>query len=382
MSRLPEPLAAYLDPTTIEVYLLAHDWEAVKRNKTFSVWRPGKSARNAGEFLFVPLLSTPADFEDRLRDVVARLSEMEERDPETMATNLRYATADLIRISLVSPRVGLGELPIEDGRNLFDGAKDMMRAAACAAIDPRPSFGTRTPETAKDYLEGVRLGQTERGSYVVTVISHVAAPEQQALVPDDVEHVDVPFERRVTTRLMESLEAAQAAARDVLASQGTVAETFEEAVPRGVSSNLCAAITKMSEQQTAARVHISMDWASSRAPIQQAPPSVTFEPSSMPVISEAVDLLRNLGPFDDELVEGFVVRLNRGKEEEAIGSIAIEGVVRGARRIVHVELPDEQYHLALRAHDDRRPVRVRGTLAKRGRNWVLSDPGQLRFEDE
>lgn len=382
MSRLPEPLAAYLDPMTIEVYLLAHDWEAIKRNKTFSVWRPRESASSAGEFLFVPLVSTPADFEDRLRDVVARLSELEGRDPETVATNLRYATSDLIRISLVSPRVGPGELPLEDGRNLFDGAKDMMRAAACAAIDPRPSFGTRTPETAKDYLDGVRLGQTERGSYVVTVISQVTPSEQQALVPDDVEHIDVPFERKVTTRLMESLEATEAAAREVIASQASVAETFEEAVPRGVSSNLCAALAKMSEDQAAAQVHISMAWASSRAPIQQAPPSVTFEPSSMPVISEAVDVLRNLGPFDDELIEGFVVRLNRGKEDEAIGSIAIEGFVQGRRRVVHIELPDEQYHLALRAHDDRRPVRIRGTLAKRGRNWVLSDPGQLRFEDE
>ena len=77
---------------------------------------------------------------------------------------------------------------------------------------------------------------------------------------------------------------------------------------------------------------------------------------------------------------GFVSRLTRGNEDE-IGTIVIDGEARGERRNVNVELPDEQYDLAVDAHRHRRPVRIRGTLFKRGRSWVLSDPGQLTFDD-
>jgi len=377
---IPEHLSRYLDPNSIEVYLMAHNWEVKTRNRLFSTWRrPDQGDPSA--FLFVPLSAGPADYEDRLRELVLRLAAVEERDIDAVVTNLRYATADLIRIGLVSPRVGPGELPIEDGRNLFDGARDLMLWAACAAVQPRASFGPRVPTVARDYLEGVRLGQTEKGSYVLTVISGVAPPEQQALVPDDDVQLDTPFERRVTSRLMESLSATQSAAKLVVDEQADIGETFEGVVDRGVSANLCAAIAKMAEEQAGSRIEVRMSCAASRPPTAtELPQAVTFPSSALPVLSDAQGVLRQLGPFDDVVVDGYVTRLNRGKDEAAIGSIVIDGDARGERRNIHVELPDAHYHLAVKAHDDRYPVRIMGTLAKRGRHWVLSDPGQLRLE--
>ncbi len=359
---------------------MAHNWEVKTRNQRFSTWHQADQA-DPSSFLFVPLSTTPADYEDRLRDLVLGLAAVERQDVDAVVTNLRYATADLIRIALVSPRVGPGELPIEDGRKLFDGARDLMLWAACAAVQTRATFGPRVPAVARDYLDGVRLGQTEKGSYIVTVISDVAPPEQQALLPDEGIQLDTPFERKVTSRLMESLSATQSAAKLVVEKQTDIAETFEDVVERGVSANLCSAIAQMAEEQAGAQVEVRMNWAASRPPVgTKLPPVVTFPPSTLPVLSDAQEVLRQLGPFEDEVVEGYVIRLNRGKDEAAIGSIVIEGEARGERRNIHVELPDAQYHDAVRAHDERYPVRVLGTLAKRGKYWVLSDPGQLRLE--
>jgi uncharacterized protein YsxB (DUF464 family) len=379
--KAPEQLDRYLDPKSIEVYLLAHHWESRTRNSRFSTWRRPERPESAGGFLFVPLSPTPVDYEDRLWELVQRLAGAEGRDVEEVITNLRYATADLVRISLVSPRVGPGELPIEDGRRLFDGARDLMLYAACAAIHPRTSFGTRPPAAAKDYMEGVRLGQTERGSYVVTVISDVAPAEQQALLAQELVQHDTPFERRVTSRLMESLSATRSAAQRVVDDHANVAESFEDVVEQGVSAQLCGAISKIAEQQAGAHIDVRMNWAASRPSASvTVPPAVNFPPSVLPVLSEAYNALRQHGPFDDVVVEGYVTQLNRGKDEEAIGSVVIDGHARGEKRKVHVELPDSQYHLAVRAHDARYPVRVLGTLAKRGRFWVLGEPGQLMLE--
>jgi hypothetical protein len=207
-----------------------------------------------------------------------------------------------------------------------------------------------------------------------------AALDAERLVPEEAAHLDIPFERRVTNQLIEALGATRQAADQVLTEGSNLSEVFEEAVDRGVSANLCDAITRMGGEQIAANVQVTVDWAASRPPTRVETPAVTFEAASLPVIQEAVQSLRQLGPFEDEAVEGFVGRLVRGKEDE-IGTIVIDARVHGGQRNVHVELPDEQYGLAISAHDDRRPVRIRGTLSKRGRSWVLSDPGQLRLEE-
>jgi hypothetical protein len=378
MNPAADNLSTLLDPREIETYLLARGWEVRRQTPMFSTWDPprGTSARTQ---LFLPLSPKPRDFESRLRDLVWRLAEIEGEDRDVLVTNLRYASADLVRVRLVSPRVGSGELPIGDGAHLFEGAKDLMLAAACAAINVRPNFGPRVPRRASDYLDGVRLGQTERGSYVVTVISDVAAPAQRAILPDDAAYLEIPFERQVTTRLVTALGAARNAAHSVLHESGNYG-VFDDAVEEGVSANLCDAIATMGTENAGANVQVSVEWASSRPSTVEVPPKIAFDPAALPVVREAVAHLRQLGPFDNELVEGFVSRLTRGNEDE-IGTIVIEGETRDEKRNVHVELPDDQYDLAVEAHRTRHPVRIRGTLYKRGRSWVLSEPGQLVLED-
>lgn len=377
MNDAHENLGALVDPRQIEVYLMARGWEVRRRTAMFSTWASPVTGDDRRQ-LFLPLSRKPRDFEDRLREFVWTLAEFEREDRDVLVTNLRYATADLVRVRLVSPRVGRGELPIGDGAELFEGAKDLMLAAACATIDTRPNFGPRMPRQAMDYLDEVRLGQTERGSYVVTVISDVAAPEQHTLLPDDAAHLDIPFERRVTTRLVTALDAARDAAQTVLHGHSGYG-AFDDAVEEGVSANLCDAIATMGAGNAATNLAVSIEWASSRPPTVESSPTVAFEPAALPVMREAVSHLRKLGPFENELVEGVVSRLTRGNDDE-IGTIVVEGEARGASRNVHVELPDEQYDLAVDAHRNRRPVHLRGTLYKRGRSWVLSEPGKLSLE--
>jgi hypothetical protein len=216
---LADKLSGVLDPRQIEVYLMARGWESRRRTPMFSTWT-GPAGTPARGPLFLPLSSIPADYEDRLQEFVHELAAVQREDRDVLITNLRYATADLVRIRLVSPRVGPGELPIGDGADLIKGAREMMLAAACASIATRANFGPNKPRQAVEYLDQVRLGQTERGSYVVTLISDVAPPEQHALLPEDAAHFDIPFERHVTTKLLTALSAGHDAAQAILDEAG------------------------------------------------------------------------------------------------------------------------------------------------------------------
>jgi hypothetical protein len=366
-------ISEFLDPAVAELYLLGHGWDAVKRTPAFSVWSRGDLGGDVA--LFLPLSRVPDDYEERLAQFVRRLASIEDVDWSTAITNLRYAASDLVRVRLVSPRVGPGEVPITDGAKLFGGTRDLIQAAASAAIEPRPAYGTRKHGAVMEYLDSVRLGQTERGSYVVTVISHVEPDEQGALLPDEAAHLHVPFERRVTTQLVLALGAVRDSAGRVLAGESV--DVFEDAVDQGVSANLCDALYTMSEESLASSLEISVDWAVSRKPTVQAD-RVTLEPKIMPLLSEASKALKKLGPFEDVEVVGVVGILDRGADDE-IGMIVIEGFAMGSKRNVRIELDDAQYHRALEAHDEKRTVAIRGTLVKEGKSWRLLDPTALRI---
>ena len=55
----------------------------------------------------------------------------------------------------------------------------MVLAAACSLREPRPVYGARNDREANEFMRRVRLGQTEVGSFVVTILSPVVPPEVQ-----------------------------------------------------------------------------------------------------------------------------------------------------------------------------------------------------------
>ena len=75
----------------------------------------------------------------------------------------------------------MAQIPLEDGALLARSARGMMLAAACSTYERRRAFHTRKPQVAVDYMKGLSLGQTEIGSFVLTVISPV--PPRLSLRP-------------------------------------------------------------------------------------------------------------------------------------------------------------------------------------------------------
>jgi hypothetical protein len=373
-------LAHVVDPSTAEQYLAAHGWKASRRTDMFSTWTQpdGDQAH-----LFLPLSRKPHDFTERLYDFIVNLAEAEEREPEVVFTNLRYAGADLIRVRLLGPRIGVGEVPIEEGASLFEGTRKLITAAACATVEARPRYGARKPAAATSYVEKVRLGQTEPGSYVVTVISPLDLPEEEVPLPEE---APAPFERRVTATLVDALTAAKRAALEVRRQKRDI-DVFEDVVKRGVSANLCDAIALAAVEDDDAGVQITVDWGAGWKPPEGfTRPKVSFNPLDVRVVGRAAAVLRELGPYEGAEVEGYVRHLDRGTEDWAgtiviQGTVGREGRVRRERRNVYVKLADHEYRTAITAHETRQPIALSGSLMKKGRHWVLLDPSNVKIRE-
>src|SRR5438445_10304022 len=167
----------------------------------------------------------------------------------------------------------------------FQHMRDLMLAAACAAVAPKQVFAKRKPDQAMKYLREARIGQTQRGSYVITVLSPVPpvllAGNQAVLLP---EVEDEPFSRK-TVRTLADAWAATTEGVQSAASSGKL-DLLTKGVARGVSANLCEAILGLHEGSGARGVEFSFSWAPSRGAPQNIKSAQWLQTDSMPFLEE------------------------------------------------------------------------------------------------
>jgi len=366
-------------PLDVASYLRLHGWaqQEIVPEK-YAVWTKRNGDRDGFEIL-LPLAAHFRDFASRVGDLINVLQAVEKRGLPEILEDLTTPHADIVRARLAPDGDMNGSLPLEDGASVFQQMRDLVLAAACAAITPRHVYAKRKPDQAMNYLREARIGQTRRGSYVITVLSPVPPMLQlgpPALFADLDEE---PFARRTMRILSDALSATTDAVQDVAAS-GQL-DVFSAAVARGVSANLCEAILGLNKGAGDRGVEFSFSWAPSRGEPGGVRNLHRLPPDSMPYLEEVSRHFRQTSEVEGVEVFGVVHRL----EATAIldtGKVTIVGTGDGGRLTVHTELEGSLHHLAIEAYEHKLPVACVGELVKEGRSYRLRNPRNFRVVEE
>lgn len=370
-----------LGPLDLELYLKSRGWnESFIMPDKYSVWIT-RDGNNEEYEITLPLDRTVIDYALRIGELLNTLELAENRSQTEIYNDLKTTSADIIRLKFSLPNSSGGSIPIEKGVEIVNNVWGMMMASACSTIEPRPIFQARKPNQAVDYMKKVRLGQTEQGSYVVTVLSPVS-PEinikQTKLL--NAQNSEDPFERKVILNLSTALaEMKYAAERAAVKSSF---EYFEDAIEKGVSANLCEAVARLSSYNDQYQdLYVSFSLSRNRPAIADVVKNVYLSADIMPVLDEVARVFRESAPRDDFEVRGPVIRLERNEGSSA-GKITVIAFIDEKPRKIIFELPDELYHLAVQAHDQEKTIACYGTLVREGRTYFLKNPGDLMIERE
>lgn len=359
----------------VRAYLESQGWNSVGRyGSAATIYRKMTDAGD-GELL-LPMGEQFADYPQRMRDVVVALSAVENRSQLEVFHDLIKSGFDVLRVR--APQADdAGTIELEDGVTLYDRARDLVSAAANAAVRPKRAFRGPSYDSVRDYLQSLRLGQTEVGSYVLTVLSPVppALQGRQSELFPELGVGDEPFARTVTRTLDNALHATKLAVAEATAT-GKL-EPFELAVGAGVSANLCEAIARMAMLDQG--VKISLSWSRVR-PVPRNIVTHVFTPENARVLAEAAVAFKESEPQSDVVIEGIVVGLHR-EPENFDGRAKIRGFIEGKLRTVTVEFLYGDYKKVLDAHNAKSLVRVDGELVKKGVVTTLQNPRNLEIFD-
>jgi hypothetical protein len=363
----------------VGAYLTARGWrQQAGLAGASDLWLPpreaprGQASRAELDDLVLPRNRGVLDYSRRLAEAIGILASVERRPATMVLRDVLTAHADVIRFKRPSASPE-GSIPLADGLTLVDQARDMMTAAASSAVAPRRVVPSRRPLLTQQYLQRVRLGQTEKSSYVITIISSLERLEGEETTL--FHETEESFPRKVTKMLASGLQAL-AHATEQVRRDGDF-RVFDEIVHVGVSANLCESVARLVRSpEWEASVDIQVDWAAAR-PQPELASHVSFDPEVEPYLNEAAKRFRAAEPLEGTILTGVVVRLQRGRDQLE-GRITVSCVVDGALRQLGVPLGLADYQNAVDAHRERRGVMFRADVSRDGRGYVASNVREFR----
>jgi hypothetical protein len=351
-----------LMPGEVTAYLSSTGWSLKGFfAQTATVWSKND------EVLQVPRERRFADYARRMSEVVEALAGLEDRSQLEVYRDLTVATSDVIRVRVASSVARDGSLGFEAGVRLVQSTQEMVQAAARAAVAPRPSYRGRLPADADEFLKNARLGQTEQGSYVITIVCPIT-PELNG--GERHLETDLPFDRQVTTLLALSLHKTTLAANE--ASIRSDLRPFIDAVPFGVSANLCDAVASLGEVAGDGDVEISFAWSRSRKAPAVPSSRIQVPRELISFVREAGRMLGE-GVWDGDLeVEGIVTTLRRDNPQQ-LGEVMVKTPWGKRWRKVNLWLKPTDYDKALAANKDGSTVYARGVIERQGQSYEMKE---------
>lgn len=355
---------------SLNAYLVSHGW---RKMEPYGDSGFVFGLQNEELELLVPA-EVLSDYQRRIEEILETLSYVEERDSLAILRDVSMSEYDLIRVRLPDPALG-GSVPISDGVSLFQESHNLLLASACSVSRPRRAYRAGRNQEANDYMNTVRFGQTEMGSFIASILSPVPpdlvgqANLNSGLSPE-------PFARRVTRKLVSGLRSAKEAV--TMADQGGDISAFERSVSQGVSANLCEAIANLLDVETRQSIDVSVSWSLVREP-PEGRAQIVFNRPDTPVLREASRILRDRQERPSERLDGYVSTLARGQTQRT-GRVTLKAVVDGAISSVRVDFAPSEYSRIIEAHSERRAISLEGDLRREEQRWVLDNPRDLEVE--
>lgn len=361
MTARTTELAARVGYQDLRDYLAARRWTAVpSRLAHAAIYRsPG-----AGEVeVQIPLDTDLADYADAIALAAHRVAQFEARPLDQILRDLLQPRCDTVRYALRGTATQTGTIGLTAGLALVAGAVKSLYASACSVQRPRRFHPRMTLADAESYVRACRLGQTEIGSYVLTVDAPLDLHAQ-------LDPTDVPFGRRATTYLFAATAHLAQSIR-----RGEPDRVLDDAAGPLVSANLCESLVEMMPPDESADLRLTGAW-SPLLPAPAVPLAVHFDRTMFEAVEQLAQQLRPAHGTAPAQFVGKVVELSGAPNPagQLEGDVVLQVQADDQLLKVRVTLGPDDYRKAGAAHLGQHYVSVHGQLHRGRRTHTLKNP--------
>lgn len=302
--------------THTKSWMLQHGWNEVSEGAAGWMWKHTAAGEDARK---IALARDLANDSVAFNGVVQRLAAEHGRPPTEVERALRMWGTDVTMLRAANDIVITDTIPLAAGAVMVESARLMYRSAATAAIRLRPEIGGGYSKVGDELSNAVRMGHTERGSYVIPVYVPLSDPK-------DVVDNDQPFEgweresitevgtvESAERRMTRTFAQAMQAIHDHVLTPEHLPKTDEVMglVSAGVTREFVSAITRVLAEAAVAEFETRFEWAPSQPAPASMTKSVSIPAAAEEKLTETVRILKQSKRREFNVMTGPIVTVSK-----------------------------------------------------------------------
>ena len=320
----------------------------------------------------IPCDRTFSDYSLAMKMVVEVLSITEGKSEEQLILELLNPLSDILRVRHISPSVENGSILFEDAISLFENSKKLLLNATLDCCAYKKIYRGRPPENVQQFINNCRYGQTEIGSYVISLVCPFMTFDndeiKQLSIFTDEEESSVSITRRATRKLIESIHEIKHTIE-----KGEDLSNLIEDPQKNISVSFIEALSNLNIGSKNHSLEISAKWAPTVRFNKPEIANVELSNDYYAPLKSVVDKYKKEEEIATKILEGRISKLNASPniEERKNGTATLVYINYAAKATkITLELSKNDYDTAISAHSEGKTIRARGEIV--GRNMEVS----------
>lgn len=362
-------LTEKINPHAVVKYLKDTGWIQYKTKKEYI--KTFQKITDKDEFyqVTIPIEKDLADYKQAMFEAIEQIAFLEGQSTEQLMLYLLNPNTDILKIRLQKKDVEAGSILFDDAINLFENAKKLIAATAQDILHPRYIHQGRQEEAVSQFINNCKFGQTEIGSYIISVVCPFAELDEseeykQLSIFSDEEQCANSLTRKVTNRIMSNVSTIK---NNI--DNGEFEKLISDDEETMISANFYEALTGMniSDQDTAVEFIAQWSPVVKRNRCNQDKIVLThdyYEP-----IARTIEKLRETINTHSKIV-GRVKRLESipDASKRTNGKVTIVYLDENDnKKTVSLQLARDDYNKAIEAHESGSHVEVIGEIEDNGK---------------
>lgn len=157
----------------------------------------------------LPVSRDLRDYKSAMYRVVECIAQSANINVEQIILELINPLSDILKLRIIEPNIENGSINFEDALMMYDNAKKLLLAAAMDCYKPQILHAGRPQNYIVEFVNSCRFGQTEIGSYIISIICPLLAIENNKMIQlslfNDEEEGEKSFTRQVINKLISSI---------------------------------------------------------------------------------------------------------------------------------------------------------------------------------
>lgn len=354
-----------INPLAFAKYLKDTGWSLFPSKKTYvKIYQYGKQE----DFyqVVIPMEKRLSDYKEAMYKAITTVAEAEDRAVEQVMLYLLNPNTDILKIRLERKDMEAGSILFDDAIRMYENTKKLLAAAALDILHPRKYHQGRTDDVVSQFLSECRFGQTEIGSYVVSVVCPFAELDEkegykQLSIFSDEEQCAASLTRQVTNRVMENICQIK-----MHIDEGNLDDLLSKTGENVISANFYEALNGLNLDSEGANVEFIAEWSPVVKNKRAVQSRVLLTHDYYQPIEIAAGKLKEKKKTSTKIL-GRINKLESSpdvakRKEGRISVVYLDD--NDKKRITTVQLEKSDYDRAIEAHEKGLYVEISGNLTR------------------